>query len=140
MIHGWRPTSVTVQPASIAMKPIGAASASARSSQRCRRTGPSAPDGQHAGPPRDQRHERAQRHHELERDVDRRDVRPVVARESVEPLHLRVRVVEGEKRQAAGDLDRVARGSASTSGHPPITSGAPRWVSKSASIAASFAG
>ena len=83
---------------------------------------------------------RAQRHHELKRDVDDRHVRPVVARELVESLHLRVRVVEGEEREAAGDLDRVARLSPSTSGQPPITSGARAPVSKCASIAASLAG
>ncbi len=36
MIQGWRPTSVTIQPASVQTKPIGAASTSARSSQRWR--------------------------------------------------------------------------------------------------------
>ena len=56
MIHGWRPTSVTVQPASMAMKPIGAASASARSSQI---VGAQvlAPDAPARRPRRDQRHD-----------------------------------------------------------------------------------
>ena len=68
-------------------------------------TAPRAP----AGPQRDQSQIRAERHHELKREVHRRDVGPLVARRGVEPLHDRARVVEGEERKPGGDVDGKPR-------------------------------
>ena len=83
----------------------------------------------------------AEADHELEGEVDDRDVGPVLARELVQSLHLGVGVVEGEQREPAGNLDGVP-GLAARPCRASRRSRAARRrpVSKCASIAASLAG
>ena len=61
------------------------------------------------GPGRDQRHEAAEPHHDLEGEMHGKHRRPVRAREGLETPDLRVGIVKGEQGQASGDLERVPR-------------------------------
>ena len=110
MIQGWRPTSVTTHPASMATNPSGAAKTNARSSQGpgnvpVEALPPVAPGGDPV--PGDQTHDaEADTDHDLEGDVDDARIGLILARPLVQPAHDRVRIVVGE--EAEETRDRMA--------------------------------
>ena len=135
-IHGCRPTSVVIQPAS---------SATTASPPRHRRpeeeTGAervSAPPPPPQVPGRDADHRAAGADHRLEREVHDVGRRSLVDRDVVEPDDLAVERFPASSDPTLG-ISIPARTSPSTS-TPPMTSGALSAVSVASSIAASFAG
>ena len=102
-IQGWRPLSVTTQPAMTATKPIHQVCAD----------DPQVPAGleQRAAPPqqraveRRRDHEEADRQHDAEGEEHRHDRRTVLRRHALEPREQAVRVMGEDERGAARDRD-----------------------------------
>ena len=128
MIQGWRPTSVTVQPASIAMKPIGAASDQRAEQPDARRQRPAA--GSASTPAHSATSARTLPSATMTWNAKWTigDVGPVArAGTPSSPRTSASRSWKASKRETAGDLDaRSASRARSTSGQPPIVSGARR--------------
>jgi hypothetical protein len=139
MIHGWRPTSVTVHPASMARNPIGAASTSARNSQRLAATS----------------RRRHATHPAQSATAAMKVPSPTIAwkatwtigtggqsrsgtRSSPATSALGLSKASTESAYGTSIAHRVSR--RRSSGQPPMRSGAPRSVTNCPSIAASFAG
>ena len=135
-IHGWRPTSVTIHPVSMATNAAGPATPAARRNH--------SPVGQPApAQPADERPQRraeaaeADRHHQLEREVHGTTFGRSAGGTASAPHH-RVGVAVREPGQPAGDLDR-ARVSRAGRDAADVQRRA-RLRVPVASIAASFAG
>ena len=139
MIQGWRPNSVTNQPASMARNPSGAVS--------CHRQeladGPGRCVSSTRPAPRTSCHEQeeeAYTHHRLEREVDEARVGDVVLREAVQTPDLGVEVFERQEARQLRDLDGVAGRPVPGIGDAADPQGAPLSVSNCPSMAANFSG
>jgi hypothetical protein len=103
MIHGWRPTSVTIHPASMAMYPKGMAKTRSDSHHRF-----SSQCFHLKGPCKEENPQQCKEHpdcyHELEGDVSDHNRRPFITRKLFKPLHLGIEIAMCQEAQEAGNF------------------------------------